>query len=190
MIDEKNTEVYTEDEDLIDLVDDNGRHLKFFHVGSTEYLKKWYAFFMPAEEIEGLAEEEVVIFEVSKDDKGDEILLPVEDSALLENVYEQFCREMEDEADAAEAEELDGGCCCGHHHGDHEECECHGEHHHEHGEGCCHGEHHHEHGEGCRHGEHHHEHSEGCCHGEHHHEHGEGCRHGEGKKENCKKHKK
>ena len=29
MVNEKNPEIYTEDEDLIDLVDDQGRHLKF-----------------------------------------------------------------------------------------------------------------------------------------------------------------
>ena len=169
MIDEKNPEILMDDDDLIDLVDDKGRHLKFFHVGSTEYLGKWYAFFMAAEEIEGLDDEEVVIFEVSKDDKGDEILLPVEDGALLECVYEQFCKEMEEDADAAEAEELEGGCCCGHHHEDGEECEC--GHHHD-GEDCgCEG-HHHEDGEEC-----------GCGH-----HHGDGHCHGEGKKGNCKKH--
>ena len=171
MVHETNPEILMDDSDLIDLVDDNGRHLKFFHVGSTEYLNKWYAFFMPAEEIEGLDEEEVVIFEVAQDDKGDEVLLPVEDGALLECVYEQFCQEMDEEADAAEAEELDGGCGCGHHH-------------HEEGEECCCG-HHHEDGEECGCG-HHHEDGEECGCGHHH---GDGHCHGEGKKKgNCKKH--
>ena len=138
MIDEKAPEVYVEDEDLIDLVDDNGRHLKFFHVGSTQFLNKWYAFFMPAEDIEGVDESTVVIFEVIKDDKGEEALIPVDDELILEQVYEKFCREMEEDADSAEAEEMEGGCCCGHHHeGDccegEDDCHCH----HEDGEGCC-----------------------------------------------------
>ena len=171
MVNEKNPEIYTEDEDLIDLVDDNGRHLKFYHVGSTEYLNKWYAFFMPAEDIEGLADEEVVIFEVAKDANGEEILLPVEDHVLLESVYEQFCREMEEDADAAEAEELEGECGCGHHHHD-GECGCNGEGHHHDGECGCHGEGHHHDGEcGCGH-----HHGDGHCKGE-----------GKGKG-NCKKH--
>ncbi len=126
MIDEKYPEVETEEEDLIDLVDDQGRHLKFFHVGSTKYLNKWYAFFMPAEDIDGLGDEEVVIFEVSKDESGAEVLLPVDDHALLEQVFEQFAREMEEGADALEAEELEGGCgCgCGHHHHEEGGCGC------------------------------------------------------------------
>ena len=167
MINEKeNVTPVEEDEDFIELVDQEGRHLKFFHVGSTKYMSKWYAFFMPAEEIEGLAEDEVVIYEVAEEN-GAEILLPVdENSGVLEAVYEKFCKEMEEEADALEAEELEGGCCCGHHHDE--------EHHHEDGECCCGGHNHDENGE--------------CCHGEgHHHEDGKCC-HGEGhKKGDCKR---
>lgn len=148
MADEKinGVEVEEDDGDLVELVDDQGRVLKFFHVGSLEHKQKWYAFFMPAEEIEGTTEDEVVIFNISSDDKGEEVLLPVEDEALLEEVYEEFCKQMEEEADAAEAAELDGGCCCcGHEHHGHNH-----EHHHEHGE--------HEHGEHKNE-----EHSHGCA---------------------------
>lgn len=161
MADEKlenlDLEVEEDDGDLVELVDDQGRVLKFFHVGSLEHKEKWYAFFMPAEEIEGTTEDEVVIFNISKDDKGEEVLLPVEDEALLEEVYEEFCRQMEEEAAGLEAAELEGGCSCG--------CG----HDHSHGEGCC--DHKHEHGEGCCGHNHEHGHGEGCC--NHKHEHGD-----------------
>lgn len=166
MADEKlenlDLEVEEGDGDLVELVDDQGRVLKFFHVGSLEHKEKWYAFFMPAEEIEGTTEDEVVIFNISKDDKGEEVLLPVEDEALLEEVYEEFCRQMEEEAAAAEATELEGGCSCGcgHSHS-HEGCCDHGHDHH-HGDGCCDGSHKHEH-DGCCDGSHKHEHGDGCC---------------------------
>lgn len=166
MADEKlenlDLEVEEDDGDLVELVDDQGRVLKFFHVGSLEHKEKWYAFFMPAEEIEGTTEDEVVIFNISKDDKGEEVLLPVEDEALLEEVYEEFCRQMEEEAAAAEATELEGGCSCGcgHSHS-HEGCCDHGHDHH-HGDGCCDGSHKHEH-DGCCDGSHKHEHGDGCC---------------------------
>lgn len=150
MADEKldNVEVEEDDGDLVELVDDQGRVLKFFHVGSLEHKQKWYAFFMPAEEIEGTTEDEVVIFNISSDDKGEEVLLPVEDEALLEEVYEEFCKQMEEEADAAEAAELDGECCCcghdhhNHHSHDHEQGEKHEHEKHSHGCGCgAHGDH-------------------------------------------------
>lgn len=156
MADEKlenlDLDVEEDDGDLVELVDDQGRVLKFFHVGSLEHKEKWYAFFMPAEEIEGTTEDEVVVFNIAKDDKGEEVLLPVEDEALLEEVYEEFCRQMEEDAAAAEAAELEGGCSCGcgHSHSN-EGCGDHGHEHH-HGEGCCDGSHKHEHEGCCKHG--------------------------------------
>lgn len=166
-----------EDVEIVELTDDSGNILKFFLVGETVFDQKEYAFFMPAQEIDGLGEDEVVVFEKGANNDGKEELLPVEDHALLEAVYEQFCREMEDEVSALEAEELEGGCCCGHHHdGEEHECDC----------GCHHdGE---EHECGCHHDEEGHEEGDCCCHGK-----GEGHKHGkcggEGKhKGNCKKH--
>lgn len=156
MADEKlenlDLEVEEDDGDLVELVDDQGRVLKFFHVGSLEHKEKWYAFFMPAEEIEGTTEDEVVVFNIAKDDKGEEVLLPVEDEALLEEVYEEFCRQMEEDAAAAEAAELEGGCSCGCGHSHSNEGCCDHGHEHHHGEGCCDGSHKHEHEGCCKHG--------------------------------------
>jgi len=150
--DELEAELEAEDVEIVELTDDKGDVLKFFNVGETVYNEKRYAFFMPAEEIEGLGEDEVVIFEVGCEVEGKEELLPVEDHALLECIYEQFCREMDEEVSALEAEELEGeGCCCGHHH-------------HEEDEECCCGHHHHHDGEEC---DCHHDGEELChCHGD------------------------
>ena len=45
-------------------------------------------------------------------DEGNEVLLPVEDEALLDEVYEEFCRIMEDEEYADEAMALEGDFYC------------------------------------------------------------------------------
>lgn len=105
-----------ENGETVELVDDKGKVMKFFHVGTTQFNEKWYAFFMPAEDIEGTSPDEVVIFNIESDEKGEDVLLPVEDEALLEQVYEQFCREMDEEDEAEDAAELDGAdkkCKCG-----------------------------------------------------------------------------
>ena len=49
--------------EIIELTDDKGNILKFFLVGETAYNGKEYAFFMPAQEIDGIGEGEVVVFE-------------------------------------------------------------------------------------------------------------------------------
>ena len=107
------TEVNPElSDEIVELVDDSGRTLKFYHLATMPYQEKWYVFFQPAEEIDGAAEDEVVIFQIADGEDGKDTLLPIEDEALLEQVYEEFCRVMEEEEAADEAAELEG-CDCG-----------------------------------------------------------------------------
>lgn len=88
----------TEDEmsDLVELVDDEGKTLQFYHIGTIDYKDKWYACFQPAEELDGVDPDEVVIFEISGEE-GNEVFLPIADEKLLEEVYDEFMREMEDD---------------------------------------------------------------------------------------------
>ena len=107
------TEVNPElSDEIVELVDDSGRTLKFYHLATMPYKENWYVFFQPAEEIEGAAEDEVVIFQIADGEEGKDTLLPIEDEALLEEVYEEFCRVMEEEEAADEAMELED-CDCG-----------------------------------------------------------------------------
>ncbi len=94
-------------EDIVELTTDDGKKLKFFFVGTIEYKGKFYSAFEPAEEIEGMTEEDVVIFEVSGDDEESAELIPVEDETLLDEVFEEFCRVLEEDELAEEAESLE-----------------------------------------------------------------------------------
>ena len=83
-----------EDDNIVELTDDTGRVLKFYHIATMDYEGKPYAFFEAAEEIEGVEPDEVVIFEVSEKDGG---LLPVDDEALLDKVFNAFIEELDKE---------------------------------------------------------------------------------------------
>lgn len=105
------------DDEVVELTGDNGDVHKFYHIGTIDHKDKVYAFFQPAEEMEGVDPEEVVIFEVGEEEGT---LLPVENEELLDEVYEAFCDAL-DEDDCCDDDD-DGcgcGCGCGHHH--HEE---------------------------------------------------------------------
>ncbi len=95
------------DEDIVELSTDDGRKLKFFFVGTIEYKGKIYSAFEPAEEIEGMSEDDLVIFEVAGDDEDTAELIPVEDDALLDEVFEEFCRVLEEDELADEAMSLE-----------------------------------------------------------------------------------
>ena len=91
----------------VELTADDGRKLKFFFVGTIEYKGKNYSAFEPAEEMEGMNEDDLVIFEVSGDDEETAELLPIEDDALLDEVFQEFCRVLEEDEMAEEAESLE-----------------------------------------------------------------------------------
>ena len=80
------------EDDIVELTADDGRKLKFFFVGTIEYKGKNYSAFEPAEEIEGISEDDLIIFELSGDDEETADLLPIEDEKLLDEVFEEFCK--------------------------------------------------------------------------------------------------
>ena len=94
------------DDEIVELTTDDGKVIKCFHLGTIEYKEKFYAAFEPAEEVEGISEEEIVIFEVAmtEDDSNESELLPVENEKLLDEVFEEFCKRLEEEPEATEEE--------------------------------------------------------------------------------------
>ena len=94
-------------EDIVELTTEDGKKLKFYFIKTIEYKGKYYSAFEPAEEIDGIEEDDLIIFELSGDDEETADLLPVEDDALLDEVFDEFCRVMEEEELAEEAASLE-----------------------------------------------------------------------------------
>ena len=96
-----------DEEDIVELTTDDGKKLKFYFVGTIEYKGKNYSAFEPAEQIDGIEDDDLVIFELAGDDEETADLLPVEDEALLDEIFEEFCRVLEEDELAEEAESLE-----------------------------------------------------------------------------------
>lgn len=95
------------EDDIVELTGDDGKKMKFYFVGTIEYKGKMYSAFEPAEEIDGIEDDDLIIFELSGDDEETAELLPVDDEALLDEVFEEFCRAIEEDELAEEAESLE-----------------------------------------------------------------------------------
>ena len=95
------------EDDIVELTADDGRKLKFYFVGTIEYKGKNYSAFEPAEQIDGVDDDDLIIFELSGDDEETADLLPIEDEGLLNEVFEEFCRVLEEDELAGEAESLE-----------------------------------------------------------------------------------
>ena len=95
------------DDEIVELTTDDGKKLKFYFVGTIEYKGKNYSAFEPAEQIDGIEDDDLIIFELSGDDEETAELLPIEDEGLLNEVFEEFCRVLEEDELAEEAESLE-----------------------------------------------------------------------------------
>ena len=79
---------------IVELVDDDGKVINFRLLDVTEYKGVKYVLLLAAEPNEEIAEDEVVIFRLNE---NDETLEPVEDEKLLEEVFESYQQETEEE---------------------------------------------------------------------------------------------
>ena len=81
--------------DIVELVGDSGDVLNFYHIGTIEYNDEWFAFFQPSDNLNGVDPDEFVVFKLDGNEK-EEVLLRVDDEQLLEEVYAEFMRELEE----------------------------------------------------------------------------------------------
>ncbi len=171
------------DDEVVQLVTEDGETLDFFFVASIEYKGEWFAFFQPAEPMADIEDDEIVIFKIAEEN-GEDIFEPIEDEKLLDEVYDEYVKLHSEYFD--EKEGIDVRCECGCEHHGQDDCEHHGHEGCGHKEGeCCHDRH--ESGE-CECGKEEGGEGKGCCHSEE----GEGkCkRRGEKGKEKCRNKKK
>lgn len=87
-----------EDNELIELIDDEGKVINFRLLDVTEYKGVKYTLLLAAEPNDEIAEDEVVIFRLNE---AEETLEPIEDENLLQEVFDFYQQEAEEE-DAGE----------------------------------------------------------------------------------------
>lgn len=83
-----------QDDGIIELIDEEGKIINFKLLDVTEYKGVKYTLLLAAEPNEEIAEDEVVIFRLNEEE---ETLEPIEDEALLEEVFEFYQQETEEE---------------------------------------------------------------------------------------------
>ncbi|MFR1631682.1 MAG: DUF1292 domain-containing protein [Oscillospiraceae bacterium] len=91
-----------QDDGIIELVDDEGTVVKFRLLDVTEYKGEKYTLLLAAEPNDDVEEDEVVIFRLNEEE---ETLEPIEDEALLEEVFEFYQSETEGEEVYSDEEE-------------------------------------------------------------------------------------
>ena len=88
-------EEYLED-GIIELLDDRGQTVKFKLLDVTEYKGEKYTLLLAAEPNDEVAEDEVIIFRLNE---AEQVLEPIDDEALLEEIFEFYQQEADEEDD-------------------------------------------------------------------------------------------
>ncbi len=82
--------------DTLAMESEDGCVLNFYHIGTIDYKGDWFVFFQPADPLDGIDPDEIVVFKLSGEGR-DETLLPIKDQTLLDEVYKIFVSEAEDD---------------------------------------------------------------------------------------------
>ena len=96
----------SERDTVITLIDENGKEVEFDLVLTFDYEKRRFAALFPMDDVEGIANDEVVILEIIKENDT-ELFKPVENEVFLDEVFGAFMELWEelDETDDKDEEE-------------------------------------------------------------------------------------
>ncbi len=130
-----NVEIF-EDSNVITLYDDDENPVEFYEIACVELDDKFYGLLQPVEPMEGLGEDEAIIFEIKEGEGEEDMFLPIGDEKILENVFSEYVKAVSDMENCdcchcgdCDDEDCNGDCDCNGHDGCKDgECSC--EHHH------------------------------------------------------------
>ena len=101
------------EDEVITLFDDDGKPVDFHEVAVIDHEDEFYALLQPVELIDGIGEDEAVIFKIKHEDDETDSFEPVKEEAILEAVFNKYLEAMAqmelEEGDSSESEEA-GGC--------------------------------------------------------------------------------
>ena len=102
MADEHNRDLDMEqDQDnIVELFDEEGNTLKFEHIMTLEHKGNNYICLAPAQPMDDVAEDEMVIMRISTDEEsGEDVYETIDDEAVLDEVFEEYLKiaEADDE---------------------------------------------------------------------------------------------
>ncbi len=92
-----------EENTIVTLLDENGKEVQFDLVMTFDYEGKRYAALLPMDDVDGVADDEVVLLEIVREG-GDEAYQAIENPVLLDEVFNEFIELFDETFDDEEDE--------------------------------------------------------------------------------------
>lgn len=105
----------SEDEDIITLYNEStDKDENFYHLATLDVDKRWFVVLKPVEKLEDIADDEVLIYEITEDENGNDMFVTIEDEELLDKVFNEFMAEVEKFEEDIDNMNEGGDCssCC------------------------------------------------------------------------------
>ncbi len=79
------------------LYDENDKEVEFEQIAIIPYNNEVYAILKPLEEMEGVADDEAIVFLLDADEETDEVLSVVEDENIIDAVFDAYYKLLDEE---------------------------------------------------------------------------------------------
>lgn len=86
-----------EDNDTIVLFDEKDNEIEFEQVALIPYKAKAYAILKPVEKMEGVAEDEAIVFALDEDENGEDVLSVETDEVVINAVFDDYYKLLDEE---------------------------------------------------------------------------------------------
>ncbi len=79
------------------LFDENDKEVEFEQIAIIPYENEVYAILKPVEKMEGVADDEAIVFLLDADEESDEVLSVVEDDAIIDAVFDAYYKLLDED---------------------------------------------------------------------------------------------
>ena len=87
-----------EEDDIVTLLSSTGEEIDFVEIAGIAHNGQFYAILQPVELLDGMEEDEALVFQVSRGENGEDKFEIVLDDEIIDAVFEEYNRLL-DEAD-------------------------------------------------------------------------------------------
>lgn len=81
---------FTEDDDIVTLRSQTGEDIDFIEIAGIAYEGSFYAILQPVQLLDGMADDEALVFKVVRGEDGNDIFEIVLDDNIIDGVFEQY----------------------------------------------------------------------------------------------------
>ena len=92
MLDNEMNDEFENDDDIITLLSATGEEIDFVEIAGIAHKGNFYAILQPAELLEGMEDDEALVFKVSKNDDGNDKFNIELDDEIIDAVFAEYNR--------------------------------------------------------------------------------------------------